>query len=589
MSYQDITQFITGEEASWRTTKITISENYEWNMYDHIQRCKTVANAHFYKGADDGTRPYDDLVTPIIDVAFRSEGFDVKDIVPFVNDPENYYKSFLVKKYHPRWAKKNELDTVIDKAVESSIIYDLVIFKNIKGVPEVEPLEGIAFCDQTDVMSGPICFKRQYSPSELLKFKGTWDDQKIDEAIIMAQSEKSNNTKGNKKNKTSGKYIEVYELHGSLPESWLKDKGKPDKYVNQIQVITFYTKDDGNKDQIILYKGKSKPLEDIFDALKIDQVRSHGRACGRSIVERLFEPQVWNNYSAIKIKEKLDAANDLFISDSDEIGNQKLTQLPKNTILKQERGATTARLNGSIVDMDKFMAHKDDLKQSARILGSASEAALGLNPTSGTPFKLQDLIVQQGQGIHEYRQGKIATFFADRLYPKWILPSMVESLNKGDQWLDELTLEEMQYVAEGIAINKANKQAVKLVLEKKPEDEITNEEIEAYRDMVKEQWMKGGNKRFIEVLKDELKDLPMEVAIDIKGKQAYLSQQADKLTNIIREVLRNPQAFKQVPGIGKVFNELLEASNLSPINFNEIIAPDNQPAQQLQMKPQVAQ
>ncbi len=44
-----------------------------------------------------------------------------------------------------------------------------------------------------------------------------------------------------------------------------------------------------------------------FKALKINRVHSKGRACGRSIVERLFEPQVWNNYSGIKIKEMLDS------------------------------------------------------------------------------------------------------------------------------------------------------------------------------------------------------------------------------------------------------------------------------------------
>ena len=70
--------------------------------------------------------------------------------------------------------------------------------------------------------------------------------------------------------------------------------------------------------------------------LKIDKVRSKGRACGRSIVERLFEPQVWANYSGLKIKELLDSAINVFITDSDELGNQKLSDLKSNTLLKQE-------------------------------------------------------------------------------------------------------------------------------------------------------------------------------------------------------------------------------------------------------------
>jgi hypothetical protein len=573
MEYQTLIDFITSEESSWKTKRIPLTDSKDWSMYEHIQRCKNVANGWFHTGKNDGERPYDDLVTPIIDVAFRTEGFDVKDIQPYVNDAENYYKSFLVKKFHPRWAKKNELDTIIDKAVETSIIYDLVIFKNVDGVPEVQPLEDIAFCDQADVLSGPLCFKKNYSPSELLNFKGKWDDEKIDEAILMARKDKVNVSRNQQKTHTPGKYIEVYLLYGSLREDWLKEDGDPDKYVDSFYAVSFYTKADGEKDKVILYKGKSDPIDKMFDALKIDQVRSHGRACGKSIVERMFEPQVWNNYSSIKIKEKLDAAVDLFISDSEEIGNQKLSQLPKNTILKQERGANTTRLNGEIKDMDKYMAHKDEMKQSARLLGSAGEAQLGVNPSSGTPFKLQDLVVQQGQGIHEYRQGKISTFFADRIYPKWTLPAMVKEMNQGDRWLDELTLEELQYVAEAVATKSANKKAVKLVLEKKPEDEITQEEVNDYREMVKQEWMQGGNKRFLEAIKDELKNLPVNCNVNIAGKQAYLAQQADKLTNFIRAIIQNPQAFAQMPGLGKSINELAEKSGLNPIDFNFINQP----------------
>jgi len=579
MDYQDIDTYIISEEANWKTVRVPLTDSKDWNMYEHIQRCKNVANAWFHSGQNDGLRPYDDLVTPIINVAFRTEGFDVKDIVPFVNDAVEYHKSFLVKKYHPKWARKHEIDTLIDKAVESSIIYDLVIFKNTSGVPEVQPLETISFCDQTDVLAGPLCFKHQYSISELLDFKGKWNDERIDSTIVMAKNSKAVSLANGKEAKTPGKYIEVYELLGNLPESWLKDDGDPNKYVPQLQIITFYVSDiDSKKHSITLFKGKSKPLTEIFDALKIDQVRSYGRACGRSIVESLFEPQVWNNYSAIKIKEKLDAAMDVFVSDSDEIGNQKLSDLPKNTILKQEKGATTSRLNGSIVDMDKYMAHKQDMKESARVIGSASEGALGVNPSSGTPMGLEQLVVQQGQGIHEYRQGKIATFFSDRLYKNWILKGLVDDINKGNQWLEELTLEELQWVADIVSTKQANKQAVKLVINKQPKDEITNEQLIAYRDMVKEQWMKGGNKRFLETMKDELKDIPVDVFVNIAGKQAYLSKDADKITNLIREAIRSPQGFQPFKN---TLNELLEKSGLSPIKFTELSGqqlPQQQPA-----------
>ena len=228
---QQVYEYIQSEQTAYKTVRVPITTSYDWNMSEHIERCTNVANGWYHSGKNDGLRRYDDIVTPIINVAVRSEGFDVKDIVPFVNDIQNSYKSFLVKKRHPQWARKNELDTFIDDIVESSVIYDLVLVKNVNNVrPEVVPLQKIAFCDQTDIMTGPICLKHQYSPAELTKFKGKWNDEAIDEAIIMSKEEKVVMQANERTAKTPGKYIEVFELHGYLPESWLDEGGDPFKY-----------------------------------------------------------------------------------------------------------------------------------------------------------------------------------------------------------------------------------------------------------------------------------------------------------------------------------------------------------------------
>jgi hypothetical protein len=567
----DVFSYITTEENAWRTQRIPLTNSKDWSMYEHIQRCTNVANAWYHKGANDGTRPYDDLVTPIIDVAFRSEGFDVKDIVPFVNQAKEYHKSFLVKKYHPQWARKNELDTFIDEVVETSIIYDLVLIKKgIKKVrPEVVDLKTLAFCDQTDIMAGPICIKHNFTPAELVEYKGKWNSTKIDIVIAQAKNEKKVTTAEDQPAKTPGKYIEVYELRGNLPALWNdKDKGAVDgTYTPQMHIVVFSVDSTGAKNGVSLYSGTDNPLSDNFKALKIDQVRSKGRACGRSVVERLFEPQVWNNYSAIKIKEMLDSAVDVLISDSEELGNQRLNDLPKNTILKQERGASTTRLNGDIQNLTAFTNQQIKQENNARILGSASEGSLGQNPTSGTPFALQALIVQEGQGIHDYRQGKIATFFADELYRDWFLDDLVGDMNAGKTFSEELTLDEMQEIADRIIENQVEQEIKALILDDKiPPPEIRDELMQ----LKKAEFMKGGSRRFFEILKGELDELPMDVFVNIKGKQRRMAENADKITNVIRQIIANPTAFQQVPGLGKVFNELLEESGMSPIDFSQI-------------------
>ena len=563
---QQVYEYIQSEQTNYKTVRVPITTSYDWNMSEHIERCTNVANGWYHSGKNDGLRRYDDIVTPIINVAVRSEGFDVKDIVPFVNDVQNSYKSFLVKKRHPQWARKNELDTFIDDIVESSVIYDLVLVKNVNNVrPEVVPLQKIAFCDQTDIMSGPICLKHQYSVAELTKFKGKWIDEAIDEAIVMSKEEKSVMQANDRTVKTPGKYIEVFELHGFLPETWLDENGDPFKYVNQMHIVCYYTSKDGNKNGITLFKGKTKDISNTFKSLVIRKI--HGRACGKSIVETLFEPQVWMNYSAQRIQKLLASAINVFYSDSDEVGNQKLSNLPDNTILKLETGKNIGKLDGSPQNLTAFSNDQVNLQTQARILGSASEAQLGVNPTSGTPFALQNLVVQQGQGIHEYRQGKIATFVADVLYRDWILQYLVDDMNKGITFSEELSLDEMQDISDLISRNKAESQIISKILEG---ELVTPETREALIANYKEQFTRGGSRKFFEAIQGELDDIPLEVFVNIKSKQKYMAQEADKLTNIIREVLRNPQAFQQIPGVGKAFNQLLENSGLSPIDFTQI-------------------
>ena len=583
---KDVFEYIKTEENNFKTVRVPLTTSKDWNMHEHIERCTNVANAWYHSGKNDGLRRYDDIVTPIINVAFRSEGFDVKDIVPFVNDAKESYKSFIVKKRHPQWARKNELDTFIDDVVETSVIYDLVLVRKEidKPRPEVVDLKTLAFCDQTDIMSGPICIRHYYTIADLLAMKGKWNDEAIDMAIYQAEMSKKVSTANDQDLVTPSKYVEIYELRGDLPENWLKSDGDKYKYVPQMQVVCYYKDNTGNKQGISLYKGKDKPLSENFKALKIDRVRSKGRACGKSIVESLFEEQVWANYDAQKIKELLDSAFNLIVSDDEELGNQKLTELKKNTILKQSKGSNTQLFNSNLGNLTAFTNDKVALEQSARVKGSASDPALGINPVSGTPLGTTQTVIQEGQGIHQYRQGKIASFFADVLYRDWILEWVVKDLNNGIKFSEELTLDEMLTIGKTIAENQAEKKIKEMILDGKIVDEAQRNDL---IDFYMTEFKKGGNRKFFETMKGEFNDIPLDVFVNIKGKQRYMAQNADKITNIIREVMRNPQAFSQIPGIGKAFNQLLEESGMSAIDFTEITeAPQQtQPSQMEQVAP----
>lgn len=581
---KDVFDYIKSEETAYRTVRVPLTSAKDWNMHDHIERCTNVANGWYHTGKNDGTRPYDDIVTPIVNVAFRSEGFDVKDIVPYVNDAQQSYKSWIVKKIHPRWARDHAVDTFIDEIVESSVIYDLVLVKTLKNeMPEVVDLKSIAFCDQTNVLAGPIALRNYLTIEDIIAQRGVWNDDAIDTCIYQAENMRKVDMANDQEMQTPGKYIEVYELRGNLPETWLDPNGNKYRYTPQMHIVAFYKDDKGGKQGITLYKGKDKPLNKVFKALKIDGVRSKGRACGRSIVETLFEPQVWNNYSAIKIKNLLDSAFNVLLTDSMEVANQDISNVKSNTILKQGKGDNTQRLTSDISQITYFQNNQVKQENSARNLGSASELALGNSPSSGTPLGTTEIVHVEGKGLHEYRQGKIATFVGDVLYPEIILPLMIEDLNKGKKFSEELTLDEIVELGDILAENQVDAEIINSIIKtgKVPSREEKAQIIESFKTNFAK-----NNRKFFEILKDELKDIPMDVLINIKGKQRYMAQNADKITNILREVIRNPQAFSQSPGLAKAFNQLLEESGMSAVDFRQITVP--QTAQQPVEVPEVA-
>ena len=95
---QDIYSYITGEETNYQLP-VQIFPGYEWSMAKHIKLSLLYPLSQFETGNSDD-KPFAQLIQPILNLHHRAEGFDVKDIVLYVNSRKENYKSCLVKKYH---------------------------------------------------------------------------------------------------------------------------------------------------------------------------------------------------------------------------------------------------------------------------------------------------------------------------------------------------------------------------------------------------------------------------------------------------------------------------------------------------------
>lgn len=565
-------------------------------MSEHIDRSFTLLNSRFYQGTQDYRRPFNNIILPIRNVNLRAEGFDVKDVQIYVDNSEKYHLSFFARKYHNWWAKDNHIDTAIDESFENYFDYGLTLVKNVNEVrPEVVQLQQLAFCDQTDVLSGPICLKHNYSISELLEFKGKWKAEEVDKTILMSRFSKENNAQEGEEAKTPGKYVEVYELHGMFPESWLgaeklgEDWQDTGKYSPQIHIVTYYISpiDGKTKNGLTLFKGKeNKP---VFKAKKRDPI--FGRACGRGGIEELFHAQIWTNYSELHVSQMLEAVSKVVLTTN----QSKIKALNNFSNIKQGQilDVGDGRLEQLIlqpINKQAFDNFSNKWEQVGRTIGSASDPQLGLNPVSGTPLGTTQIVTSQGVGIHEYRQGQMAEFWQE-IYRDWVLPRMAEDLKKGSKWLDTLSLKELQEVTELVVTRDANKKIKDLVLQGK---DVSPEQADEMRGLMKEIFMKQGDKRFLEIIEKDFDNLPLDVEVSIAGKDKNLAETVDKLNSFFK-ILFTPgaiQAIQQSEELSGLLNEILEGSNLSPIRYGmskaSASAPMKSPIQQPMQPKEVA-
>src|SRR3990167_7731159 len=270
---ENVFSYITQEETSYRTRSIVVGENWEWNMAQHLS-----LSFHFKHGKylnisnDPRTKPpFNNIILPILEFRYAAEDRDVKDIIFETEDPDYQHLSFLVK-------------------------------KGVGAVPEVIPLQSIAFCDQTDILGGPIGFKFNFSPEALKrKAKIGWGETKngaditIDELITLASKEKdaANTNEAGNQNQSTGKNIEVYVVRGTLPSAYLKGHDM-ETLTDQVQVVGFYM-DEKGRQGVTLYKSVEKESVLKFHVPK----KVHGRAVGWGGVEALLDPQIWANFAEI--------------------------------------------------------------------------------------------------------------------------------------------------------------------------------------------------------------------------------------------------------------------------------------------------
>ena len=568
-----IFSYITQEETAYQTREISLGENWTWNMREHLS-----VSFHFkygkYLGISNDLKtkpPFQNIILPILEFRYAAEDRDVKDIIFETEEPEKQHLSLLIKKYWDDvFTVENDLDDFIDDAIEEKVDFGgCLVKKGVGAVPEFIPLQSIAFCDQTDILGGPIGFKFNFSPEALKrKAKTGWGEEKngatmtIDDLITLASQEKdsADNQAGNQ-NKSTGKSIEVYVVRGTLPSAYLKGNDM-DTLLNQVQVVAFYYDEKNVRNGVTLFKSEEKENVLKFHTPK----KVFGRGLGWGGVEALFDPQIWANFAEIHKNNLLKAASKvgLYTDDSNFVNRNKIRDMEnlEITTIDKDSKYGIRQIPTVSPNIQLFDRRVEELEAHAQKLAGVSDPLLGKQPPAGTPFRLQERVVLEGKRPHERTAGKFDKFL-EEILRDWVIPHMVRKITGGVEFLSTLTSEEMEYVMQKVPKNRAVKRQIEDILSGEiPQDLAILEEEERRKFL--------DNKQTLKILKDEFKNVNMKVKIRVSSKQKDMALFVDKLVNVLRQFWTLPPEIKNDPTTQHVMNQILEASGFSPATLGKL-------------------
>jgi len=173
-----IFSYIKTEESNFNSQEIQVYDNKSFNLKNHIQTSLQLKYGWFTQGENNYNRPFKKIIGPLLELRYRAEDIEVKDIVFYIERSNGRILSFFIKKYWDDvYTKEYNFDGFIDELGEEEIDLGGVLIKKGKGIPEVLPLQYLAFADQTNILGGPMGFKHYFAPSALKDMEALgWGD-----------------------------------------------------------------------------------------------------------------------------------------------------------------------------------------------------------------------------------------------------------------------------------------------------------------------------------------------------------------------------------------------------------------------------
>lgn len=584
MPLKTVHDTVRDAEQNYLTGSTTIGKYVEWSMYDTVETIDAYLNSKHISGPTDSLgreKPFFNIVTAAVNVWYRATDLDRKDVKILPDSSSDVALAFVATCLLQNWMREERFGVFLNDWGRALARYGSAVVKFVEKdgrlIPSVIPWNRF-IADPVDFDAIPR-IEKFYKTAEQLRAMPEFDQDEVGRLIDAMSSRKT--LDGQKKDNVND-FIELYEVHGRLPASLLKDEpdADDDSFVQQMHVVSFVVNDEGEREDFTLYKGREAKDPYMLTHL----IREDGRTLSIGAVEYLFDAQWMANHTMKQWKDQLDLASKLVFQTADEnfTSRNVLRNVQVGDILIHKKEMPLSAVPNAGHDIQSAQLFLQEWNAAAQSVTSTPDALRGQTLPSGTPYSLGALLAQQGGSLFEMMVENKGLHLEDMMR-EYVIPFLKKKMDTSDEIaaiLDEYSIAELDAMfVPAEATRRYNREAVSKVITALETDNL--EELPLPYDPasgeaeVRKEFASLGNRRFLKpsdvddkTWKDALDGLEMRVIVEVtnenRDKQALLTT----LSAVLQTIAANP-AVLQDPNARLVFNKILtETSTVSPLQLS---------------------
>jgi len=586
----DIYSYAQGIVTNYKneTNTIDVVEGLDFSMYDTLREIEFLSSGHYMNGDYDENgqlRPFQDIITRILENQRAAEEIDTSDLKLGTNDSKFYTRAQLLDKYNQDWLENNRIDLFINDAIEARGKYGGLLVKVFDEYNDVsmEVVDWTAFAgDEADLESGVKCITHFYSPSKLLEVakEREWDMDVAKKAIELYATANQEEGEYREQRETTGDYILVRELSGSLSKQYMDENADEREYSFQMHYLvgTEFTDKEGNSEAMTL-KSVELPQSPYY-YLPYKKRGGNARMLGIGMVERSKHAQIQTNRGAQNYKKAMDFASTHVLQSASKNlkGKNVLTQLKSGTILQTEEGKPLQGVDmtpKALQFLDNYLANWQN--QVDRATGTYA-VSTGEQLPSGTPYRLGAILDQNAQSQFDLRREEFGMLL-NRIYVERIIPHFIEKIKNSNELNLKFDADELEKIDEEIESKIADKKVIKNwfdgVYAKLPPIQrfqaMKTDRAMLIEGMDKELKKGKSRRRIVNDMGEKWRKYWAEtdgkIYAQVTNEKSKKGIMLETINNVMLQYLQYKPQLDQDPEARKLFNSIVQTAGLPPIDF----------------------